>query len=185
MKLVIYFLCLLQVYHHARSEIRASPLLNRLANIKLVGLDPRSIKHTAFPQPTPAPSLRRHVDQSGRRQQPEECVPKGPKDYYDDDVKVATVQIPEHMDHIHYAITTPVPYLTVGPIAGLGYHPSTIKSEYPSECEKIYQDHIAAQFSSESNEMENESMEMTRVHIKDLADAQAGRGNWKRGLEDE
>lgn len=39
----------------------------------------------------------------------------------------------------HFEVTTQVPYLTVGPIEAIGYHPSTIKSEHPPECEKIYQ----------------------------------------------
>lgn len=58
-----------------------------------------------------------------------------------------------------------MPYLTVGPIEAIGYHPSTMKSEHPSECEKIYQDHLDEQYSEESKDYSEESLEMARMPL--------------------
>lgn len=58
-----------------------------------------------------------------------------------------------------------MPYLTLGPIEAIGYHPSTIKSEHPSECEKIYQDHLDDQYSEESKDYSEESLEMARMPL--------------------
>ena len=65
----------------------------------------------------------------------------------------------------HFQVTTPIPYLTVGPIEAIGYHPSTMKSEHPSECEKIYQDHLDDQYSAESTDTSGESLEMARLPL--------------------
>lgn len=62
-------------------------------------------------------------------------------------------------------MTTQIPYLTVGPIEALGYHPNTIKGEHPAECEKIYQDHLAEQYSDESRDYSEESLEMARMPL--------------------
>lgn len=64
-----------------------------------------------------------------------------------------------------FEVTTQVPYLTVGPIEAIGYHPSTLKSEHPAECEKIYQDHLAEQYSDENAEYSEESLEMARMPL--------------------
>lgn len=65
----------------------------------------------------------------------------------------------------HFEVTTQVPYLTVGTIEGLGYHPSTIKGDHPSECEKIYQDHIDNEYSEEDTDVSEESLEMARMPL--------------------
>lgn len=70
-------------------------------------------------------------------------------------------------------MTTQVPYLTVGPIDAIGYHPSTIKSEHPSECEKIYQDHLDEQYSEESKDYSEESLEMARLPLFPANDGSA------------
>lgn len=62
-------------------------------------------------------------------------------------------------------MTTQVPYLTVGPIEALGYHPSTNKGEHPSECEKIYQDHMAQEYTEEDTDVSEESLEMARMPL--------------------
>lgn len=59
-----------------------------------------------------------------------------------------------------------MPYLTVGPIEAIGYHPSTLKSEHPSECEKIYQDHIAEMYSDETTDYSEESLEMAKMPMQ-------------------
>ena len=61
-----------------------------------------------------------------------------------------------------------MPYLTVGPIEAIGYHPSTIKSEHPSECEKIYQDHIAEMYSDETTDYSEESLEMAKMPVEPM-----------------
>ncbi|CAB3223705.1 unnamed protein product [Arctia plantaginis] len=150
----------------------------RLAKVKPVGdnVANRFVPLTEIPPP--------HISNkgiaSGRRHLPDECtqkppprdVFKGPQvdiipEYYDDKVakKVDTVVIPDHIDHKHFEVTTQVPYLTVGPIEAIGYHPSTMKSEHPSECEKIYQDHLDEQYSEESQDYSEESLEMARMPI--------------------
>lgn len=63
----------------------------------------------------------------------------------------------------HFEVTTQVPYLTLGPIEAIGYHPSTLESDHPSECEKIYQEHIADQYSDEATDYSEESLEMARM----------------------
>lgn len=65
----------------------------------------------------------------------------------------------------HFQVTTQVPYLTLGPIEAIGYHPSTIKSEHPKECEKIYQDHIQEMYSDETTDYSDESLEMARIPL--------------------
>lgn len=65
----------------------------------------------------------------------------------------------------HFEITSPIPYLTVGTIEAIGYHPSTIKSEHPSECEKIYQDHVAEMYSDEDADYSEESLEVARMPL--------------------
>lgn len=65
-------------------------------------------------------------------------------------------------------MTTQVPYLTLGPIEAIGYHPSTIKSEHPSECEKIYQDHIAEMYSDETTDYSEESLEMAKMPVQPI-----------------
>lgn len=66
-----------------------------------------------------------------------------------------------------------MPYLTVGPIDGIGYHPSTIKSEHPSECEKIYQDHIAEMYSDETTDYSEESLEMAKMPVQEVMMSQS------------
>lgn len=40
-----------------------------------------------------------------------------------------------------------------------------MKSEHPSECEKIYQDHLDEQYSEESQDYSEESLEMARMPL--------------------
>ncbi|XP_045497413.1 uncharacterized protein LOC123695567 [Colias croceus] len=158
-----------------QAEIRSSLIFNKLLNVKPVGAQIAK----SFVPLTELPPPRIHHG-SGRRHLEDECskapqwkeVNEGGKvdilgDYYDDRVAktVATVIIPDHIDYKHFQVTTPVPYLTVGPIEAIGYHPSTIKSDHPSECEKIYQDHIADQYSDETTDYSEESLEMARMPL--------------------
>ncbi|VVC99180.1 uncharacterized protein LOC126969330 [Leptidea sinapis] len=158
------------------AEIRSSVILNKLINVKPVGgiVSKNFVPLTEIPPPKKV-----HVH-SGRRHLEDDCSPapswhdahEGGKvdimgDYYDDGMAktVATVVIPDHIDTHHFQVTTQVPYLTLGTIDALGYHPSTIKSEHPSECEKIYQDHIADQYSDEMTDYSEESLEMARMPL--------------------
>ncbi|XP_068632042.1 uncharacterized protein [Battus philenor] len=149
--------------------------MSRLINVKPVG---SYVKKSFIPlTEIPPPRIRMP---HGRRHMEDECTQKpqwkevndGPRvdivgDYYDDGQAktVATVRIPDHIDYKHFQITTQVPYLTVGHIEAIGYHPSTIKSEFPSECEKIYQDHLEDQYSEESTDYSEESLEMARIPL--------------------
>ncbi|XP_075973558.1 uncharacterized protein LOC142974873 [Anticarsia gemmatalis] len=171
------YLCivlLLQVYY-ASCSIRTSLIVNKLTKVKPVGENVGS----RFMPLTELPALNVPAA-SGRRHLPEDCTQKIPGqevieggnvdiigDYYDDHIAktVATVIFPDHIDHNHFDVTTQVPYFTVGTIEAIGYHPSTIKSEHPSECEKIYQDHIDDQYSEESNDYSEESLEMARMPL--------------------
>ncbi|KOB68471.1 3-dehydroquinate dehydratase [Operophtera brumata] len=88
------------------------------------------------------------------------------EDYLDGVVKtVATVIIPDHIDHMHFGVSTQVPYLTLGPIEGIGYHPTTKKGDHPPECEKIYQDHLDELYSDEDTDYSEESLEMARMPL--------------------
>ncbi|KAG6464981.1 uncharacterized protein LOC115453475 [Manduca sexta] len=160
---------------YVSGEIRDSRIVNRLIKIKPVGAN---VGKTFVPLTEIPPPDNPHIH-SGRRHL-EDCVPKpegrdvyeGAKidifaEYYDDKVAktVATVVIPDHIDRKHFEVTSPVPYLTVGHIDAIGYHPSTIKSEHPSECEKIYQDHLAEQYSDETTDYSEESLEMARMPL--------------------
>ncbi|XP_026333008.1 uncharacterized protein LOC113240022 [Hyposmocoma kahamanoa] len=118
------------------------------------------------------PNGRRHLDDDCTKQPEGKQVWEGGKihlaqEYYDDAGMrtVATIIFPDHIDHKHFEVTTQVPYLTVGLIDGIGYHPSTIKSEHPPECEKIYQDHIAEAYSDETTDFSEESLEVARVPL--------------------
>ncbi|CAK1595826.1 unnamed protein product [Parnassius mnemosyne] len=165
--------CLL--YRYVNPEIRDSVMVNKLIKVKPVGsnIQRSFVPLTEIPPP--------HIHgASGRRHMENECTKKptgkevhdGPRvelfgDYYDDGgaKTVATVIIPDHIDHKHFEVTSQVPYLTVGHIEALGYHPSTIKSDHPSECEKIYQDHLETLYSDESTDYSEESLEMARMPL--------------------
>ncbi|CAG5051808.1 unnamed protein product [Parnassius apollo] len=165
--------CLL--YRYVTSEIRGSVMVNKLLKVKPVGSDIKSrfVPLTEFPPPyLHGKSGRRHLEDICNKKPEGIEVHDGPRveifgDYYDDGgaKTVATVIIPDHIDHKHYQVTTQVPYFTVGHIEALGYHPSTIKGEQPSECEKIYQDHLETLYSDESPEYSEESLEMARMPL--------------------
>ncbi|KAJ0177009.1 hypothetical protein K1T71_007018 [Dendrolimus kikuchii] len=156
------------------TEIRDSAILNKLIKVKPVGgsIAKNFIPLTELPAPrTP------HYHKDGRRHFEEECsqrpsgknVYEGAKvdlfgEYYDDGVAktVATVIIPDHIDRKHFEVTSQVPYLTVGPIEGIGYHPTT---DNPNECEKIYQDHLSELYSEEPTDNSEESLEMARMPL--------------------
>ncbi|CAK1546973.1 unnamed protein product [Leptosia nina] len=159
----------------ASAEIRSSLIVNKLAKVKPVG---GTISKSFVPLTELPPPRVHHA--SGRRHLEDECtkaptwkeVHEGGKveiigDYYEDKVAktVATVIIPDHIDYKHFQVTTQIPYFTVGPIEAIGYHPSTLKSDHPSECEKIYQDHIADQYSDETRDYSEESLEMARMPL--------------------
>ncbi|XP_035432539.1 uncharacterized protein LOC118264206 [Spodoptera frugiperda] len=190
------FLYLLTVFLHiynVASEIRTNVLVNKLAKVRPVGahVGKSFVPLTEIPPPHVPHSdhgPEGHPDGSGRRHLNDNCNPKkqgedtidGPRvdifpEYYDDKVAktVATVIFPDHIDHKHFEVTTQVPYLTVGPIDAIGYHPSTIKSEHPSECEKIYQDHLDEQYSEESKDYSEESLEMARLPLFPANDGSA------------
>ncbi|PZC86229.1 hypothetical protein B5X24_HaOG211390 [Helicoverpa armigera] len=176
-----YITVLLQMYYVA-AEIRTSKLVNKLSKVKPVGghVDKNFMPLTEIPPPKLLHPPHGTGVQSGRRHMEEECTkkPKGVEvndgakvgiyaEYYDDNVAktMATIIFPDHIDRRHFEVTTQVPYLTVGPIEALGYHPSTMKSEHPSECEKIYQDHLDDQYSEESKDYSEESLEMARMPL--------------------
>ncbi|XP_047517951.1 uncharacterized protein LOC125058004 [Pieris napi] len=157
------------------AEIRSSLIINKLGKVKPVG----GMISKSFVPLTELPPPKIH-HRSGRRHLADECteapkwkeVHEGGKvdifgDYYDDKVAktMATVIIPDHIDYKHFQVTTQMPYFTVGPIDAIGYHPSTLKSDHPSECEKIYQDHIADQYSDETTDYSEESLEMARMPL--------------------
>lgn len=58
-----------------------------------------------------------------------------------------------------------MPYLTLGAIEAIGFHPTTKPGDHPSECEKIYQDHLDDQYSAEDMEYSEESLEMARMPL--------------------
>ncbi|XP_026725329.1 uncharacterized protein LOC113492179 [Trichoplusia ni] len=176
---LLCLIVLLQVYF-AASEIRSSLIVNKLSRVRPVGahVGKSFVPLTEIPPPhiphihvSPSPS-RRHLSDDCTKKPPPREVHEGPRveifgDYYDDKIMktVATVIFPDHIDHKHFQVTTQVPYLTLGPIEAIGYHPSTIKSEHPSECEKIYQDHLDDQYSEESKDYSEESLEMARMPL--------------------
>ncbi|KAM3964337.1 uncharacterized protein ACR2FA_001307 [Aphomia sociella] len=145
----------------------------RLIKVKPVGgsVAKSFVPLTELPPPHAPHAGRRHMEDC--TQKPEgRVVYEGAKveifgDYYEDRIgkTVAKVIIPDHIDHKHFEVTTQVPYLTVGPIEAIGYHPTTIKSDHPSECEKIYQDHLAEQYSDETTDYSEESLEMARMPL--------------------
>ncbi|XP_023952821.2 uncharacterized protein LOC112056602 [Bicyclus anynana] len=149
--------------------------MNILTKVKPVGphLSSRFVPLTEVPPPrVPHRSGRRHFEDECSQRAPPREVYEGHKvdihgDYYDERVAktVATVIIPDHIDYKHFQVTTQVPYLTLGTIQAIGYHPSTIKSEHPSECEKIYQDHIQDMYSDDTTDYSEESLEMAKMPI--------------------
>ncbi|KAF9407413.1 hypothetical protein HW555_003007, partial [Spodoptera exigua] len=158
--------------------------------VPLTEIPPPHVPHPNRPHPDAHKDGHKdgHTDKSGRRHLEDDCIKKpagkdvieGPKvdifpDYYDDKIAktVATVIFPDHIDHKHYEVTTQVPYLTLGPIEAIGYHPSTMKSEHPSECEKIYQDHLDEQYTEESKDYSEESLEMARLPLSPPNDPSA------------
>ncbi|XP_060802900.1 uncharacterized protein LOC132902329 [Amyelois transitella] len=166
----------------ARGEIGGSPLMNKLVKVKPVGSNLRRsfVPLTEIPTPPPpvtqvTESARRHLDidpDDCSKSPVKEVVYEGAKvgifgDYYDDAVAktVATVVIPDHIDRKHFEVTTQVPYFTVGLIEAIGYHPSTAKNEYPPECEKIYQDHLADMYSDDTTDYSDESLEVARMPL--------------------
>ena len=162
----------------AMPEIRTGVQANKLAKIKPVGaaVAKNFIPLTELPPPRlPAVHFhdgRRHLEDNCGRPIPNKEVYEGGNveifgDYYEERIPktVATIIFPDHIDHRHFEVTSPVPYLTVGTIEAIGYHPSTIKSEQLSECEKIYQDHIADQYSDETRDLSEESLEMARMPL--------------------
>ncbi|KAI8435645.1 hypothetical protein MSG28_003910 [Choristoneura fumiferana] len=167
-------LCLLLHCLYVTCEIRQSVLVNKLVKIKPVG---KNVQRNFVPLTEIPPPKKPHVHVDGRRHF-EDCSPKphgadvvegGTVDiwgeYYDEKVAktVATVIIPDHIDRKHFEVTTQVPYLTLGAIEAIGYHPSTLESDHPPECEKIYQEHIADQYSDETTDYSEESLEMARM----------------------
>lgn len=62
-------------------------------------------------------------------------------------------------------MTSQVPYLTLGLIEAMGYHPTSKPGDHPPECEKIYQDHLDDQYSDEDTEYSEESLEMARMPL--------------------
>ncbi|XP_053607850.1 uncharacterized protein LOC128673786 [Plodia interpunctella] len=177
---MLFFGLIVLAIGYATAEIGGSPLMNKLVKVRPVGdnLKKSFIPLTEIPPPTiPTfrPPARRHLDVD-----PDDCTPKSPKevvyegahvgifgDYYDDAVAktVATIIFPDHIDHKHFEITTPVPYFTVGLIEAIGYHPSTPKNEHPPECEKIYQDHLADLYSDDTTDYSDESLEVARMPL--------------------
>ncbi|CAG9584597.1 unnamed protein product [Danaus chrysippus] len=131
----------------------------------LTEIPPPNVKHSL--------SGRRHLEEECSKKPPSRDVHEGNQvdiigDYYDDKVAktVATVIIPDHIDYKHFEVTTQVPYLTLGVIEAIGYHPSTLKSEHPRECEKIYQDHIEELYTDETTDYSEESLEMAKMPIE-------------------
>ncbi|XP_063361676.1 uncharacterized protein LOC134650672 [Cydia amplana] len=166
--------CLVLQAMYVAGVIRKSALMNKLINVKPVG--PLAVKKfvplTEIPPPKGA-----HVHPDGRRHL-EDCTPTPWShnvvdevtvniigDYYDDqnEMTVATVIIPDHIDKKHFEVTTQVPYFTVGTIDALGFHPT--KPPALNDCEKIYQDHMNEQYSDgvSSSDYSEESLEMARV----------------------
>ncbi|CAH2106696.1 unnamed protein product [Euphydryas editha] len=179
MKRFLHFITIFIVCKGVTLEIRGSVMMNKLAKVKPVGgvVGKKFVPLTEIPPPQVPHS------KSGRRHFEDECSKRPPArevydgnqvdivgDYYDERVAktVATVIIPDHIDFKHFQVTTQVPYLTLGPIEAIGYHPSTIKSEHPSECEKIYQDHIAEMYSDETTDYSEESLEMAKMPVQPI-----------------
>ncbi|CAG9786360.1 unnamed protein product [Diatraea saccharalis] len=174
---LLHFIVIIQINNCVRAEIRHSIVGNKLFNVKPVGsiVAKNFLPLTEIPPPhlphEHYHSGRRHLDDCSEKPRNREVYSGGRVaifgEYYDDLVAktVATVVIPDHIDRKHFEVTTQVPYLTVGPIEALGYHPSTMKSEHPSECEKIYQDHLAEQYSDETTDYSEESLEMARMPL--------------------
>ncbi|XP_028027878.1 uncharacterized protein LOC114241292 [Bombyx mandarina] len=176
---IIYVIKYVFILHAlcVKAEIRNGGIMNKLIKVKPVGPDFAKVfvPLTEIPPPlrphTHSPSGRRHFEDCGDKPKAKE-VDEGAKveffgEYYDDHVSktVATVIIPDHIDRKHFEVTTSVPYLTVGPIEAIGYHPSTISSEHPRECEKIYQEHLAEIYSDETADYSEESLEMARMPL--------------------
>nr|AMS36863.1 hypothetical protein [Heliconius erato] len=178
MNRLIHFATIFLVCKGVTLEIRSSIMVNKLAKVKPVGANiaKKFIPLTEIPLPLEhKKSGRRHLESDCTKRPPPREVYEGNNidivgDYYDDRVAktVATVIIPDHIDTKHFQVTTQVPYLTVGPIEAIGYHPSTIKSEHPSECEKIYQDHIAEMYSDETTDYSEESLEMAKMPVEPM-----------------
>ncbi|XP_049869374.1 uncharacterized protein LOC126369125 [Pectinophora gossypiella] len=178
MEFVVLVLCLAIQTCSSMPEIRTGDAANKLTKIKPVGaaVAKNFIPLTELPPPR-LPSVhfhdgRRHLDNDCGKPAPNREVVEGGNveifgDYYEEKFAktVATIIFPDHIDRKHFEVTSPVPYLTVGPIEAIGYHPSTIKSEHLSECEKIYQDHIADQYSDETKDLSEESLEMARMPL--------------------
>ncbi|XP_072931654.1 uncharacterized protein [Epargyreus clarus] len=172
----LVFVAVLELSGFVTPEIRSSVLVNKLKKVKPVG----GVVASNFVPLTEIPPPHAPHQHSGRRHLEDDCSQKPPNkemyeggevnifgEDYDDRVAktVATVIIPDHIDFKHFQVTTQVPYLTLGPIDAIGYHPSTTRSEYPNECEKIYQDHIAEMYSDETTDMSEESLEMARMPL--------------------
>ncbi|CAH2037957.1 unnamed protein product, partial [Iphiclides podalirius] len=174
MRLLVCLLCCLH-RQYATAEIRGSVLVNKLIKVQPVGktVEKSFVPLTEIPLPRiKAPHGRRHMEDECTKKPGWMEVHDGPRidivgDYYDEDAAktVATVIIPDHIDSKHFEVTTQVPYLTVGHIEAIGYHPSTVRSEHPSECEKIYQDHLEELYSDESADYSEESLEMARMPL--------------------
>ncbi|XP_026753137.3 uncharacterized protein LOC113513345 [Galleria mellonella] len=172
MMFLIYLLVFLHISSHVHCEIRNSVVMNKLIQVKPVGarVAKNFVPLTEIPPPKKPHPGRRHMEECNERPSYKEM--HGAKvdilgDYYGERLAktVATVIIPDHIDRKHFEVTTQVPYLTVGPIEAIGYHPSTIKSEHPSECERIYQDHLAELYTDETTDYSEESLEMARMPL--------------------
>ncbi|XP_059059210.1 uncharacterized protein LOC131852547 [Achroia grisella] len=158
---------------YVKSEIGHSVVMNKLVKVKPVGASVAKsfVPLTEIPPPHAPHSGRRHMEDCSQKHEYREAHEGANVDifgeYYDERVAktVATVIIPNHIDRKHFEVTTQVPYLTVGPIEAIGYHPSTMKSEHPSECDKIYQDHLADLYSDEMTDYSEESLEMARMPL--------------------
>ncbi|XP_050345789.1 uncharacterized protein LOC126770454 [Nymphalis io] len=189
MKRLLHFVTVFFVCKGVTLEIRGSVMINKLAKVKPVGavVNKKFVPLTEFPPPhvPHSHSGRRHFEDECSKRPPAQEVYDGNKvniigDYYDDKVArtVATVIIPDHIDYKHFQVTTQVPYLTLGAIEALGYHPSTLKSEHPSECEKIYQDHIAEMYSDETTDYSEESLEMAKMPVQPMTSSLEQRLNY-------
>ncbi|KAF9790081.1 hypothetical protein SFRURICE_002446, partial [Spodoptera frugiperda] len=173
------------------SEIRTNVLVNKLAKVRPVGahVGKSFVPLTEIPPPHVPHSdhgPEGHPEGSGRRHLNDNCNPKkkariqstAPESIFSQNItttKSPRLSPPSYFQTIltHFEVTTQVPYLTVGPIDAIGYHPSTIKSEHPSECEKIYQDHLDEQYSEESKDYSEESLEMARLPLFPANDGSA------------
>ncbi|XP_041978203.1 uncharacterized protein LOC121732402 [Aricia agestis] len=156
MKLAVVLLVSCDVIFGA---IRESSFFNKLLSLRPAGKDIQVfVPLTDIPPPPGRPT----EQQSGRRHL-EVCEPTTEGEVYVG--SEATVIMPDHIDHKHFEVTSPVPYLTVGPIDGVGFHGKTLPPM--DACEKIYQDHLATLYSDEDYTSQ-ESLEIARVNVDDL-----------------